>query len=364
MGEEKDITQETTDVDSLYPGHSTTINGSNENSKQVYISLDKAKSLLRIHQSSFLMSPSEELSQDIGSLKSNLSNNIIPTSTNSGKMHSIDITGDSSKLSSQSTDGDIDRTVDFDNSQLSEILKVDITATVSSLCTLVKSMSKEIQHLKFKNMILSSNENDYKSKYEVEENLQRRQFEKIKSQLMNENQEALTKLKVKENKVIKYKKRIMEKNMEINRLTRILNDNSLNNAKILNPKRSLSATASLAKRDSITSEKMPDMLNALGILATQVLNDRAPLGNASVGNEPPKLSNNNSIDANMTENDIAQGTDVDATINADPNTTNSSLIYGNSSTIKISMVPAKVPQKFQLPKMKSFSTNDGTVKDI
>ncbi|QLQ78061.1 hypothetical protein HG537_0A03080 [Torulaspora globosa] len=149
-----------------------------------------------------------------------------------------------------------------------------VMATISSLVGALDESMRQIQQLKLKNMLLKSNSDNLQSSYTVEENLRKQQFERMKYQFLLEKEQLIEKLRAKENKVAKYKSRVMEKNRQINKLTRILNDNATLDT-------SASETSDSTTRRSVSSiplssnskYKTSDMLKTLGLLASQVLKD-------------------------------------------------------------------------------------------
>ena len=110
----------------------------------------------------------------------------------------------------------------------------DINAVVSSLIHVLNQSVRQNQQLKLKNMILKSNSGDVQSRYEVEENLKKQQFERKKCQLFLERENLVKRIQTKDGKVAKYKNKIIEKNREINRLMRILNEHSISDTPKIN----------------------------------------------------------------------------------------------------------------------------------
>lgn len=287
-----------------------------------------------------------------------------------------------------------------------------IGVVINSLIQVLNQSVRQNQQLKLKNMILKSNSGDVQSRYEVEENLKKQQFERKKCQLFLERENLLKRIHTKDGKVLKYKNKIIEKNREINRLMRILNehsisevqesnnnddnddkDNTSNNednnnnnnnnhennnnnnnnqnsnensthTRILKPSSASNSSTAVSPTTSSTSnrEKASDMLRTLGMLASQVLNDEADDDSA---NQTTIQVNNSGLkgpaDCNTTEPEILHSPNVSVT-NPNPESTNggsksTSIENGNySSALK------RLP--VQMPKMKRFSTVDGTVKDI
>lgn len=229
------------------------------------------------------------------------------------------------------------------NENLSEEV---IMVTIRSLVKALDDSLRQIQQLKLKNMLLKSNSNDIQSTYEVEENLKRQQYERMKCQLLLENQQLVERLRIKEGKVAKYKTRIVEKNRQINKLTRILNENSIaetayapsSNQHLRKPSR----TTSLDSSDSSKhKDKTSDMLRTLGILASQVLNDEAD--DDSANQTIPQI-----ID-NTTETEVLQSPILENQLQTSSQILNRSFSGGDSK-------PLLNGSSIQLPKMRSFST--------
>lgn len=149
-----------------------------------------------------------------------------------------------------------------------------VMTTISSLMKALNDSVRQIQQLKFKNMMLKSNSNDLQSTYAVEENLKKQQFERMKYQFLLEKEQLMEKLRAKEGKVAKYKSRVVEKNRQINKLTRILNDNSIldTSASEISESNTRRSVASIPLSTS-SKHKTSDMLKTLGLLASQVLKD-------------------------------------------------------------------------------------------
>ena len=163
----------------------------------------------------------------------------------------------------------------------------DIFNTIHSLVTSLRAAIIQIQQLKYKSMIQNTmNTEDIQSRINVEKNLQKQEFERIKSQLLIEKNSLLNKVTVNEKKIKKYKKRIIEKNLEINRLAKLLNENitdityhdisSIDNSNSI-ASSSLKQTTIpsteeelLTIRNNTDSKDTSNMLRTLGALATHV----------------------------------------------------------------------------------------------
>lgn len=223
-----------------------------------------------------------------------------------------------------------------------------IITTISSLVRALNDSVRQIQQLKLKNMLLKSNSNDLQSSYAVEDNLKKQQFERMKYQFLIEKEHLLEKLRAKESKVTKYKSRVIEKNRQINKLTRILNENSTLDA-------SVSETSESNTRRSVASiplstsskHKASDMLKTLGILASQVLKDEVDddSGNQTI----PQLADN------TTDSDIMHTPIFDDQLRLPSQVSVRGVPISNSS--------ARSPA-VELPKIKRFSTCNETIKNV
>lgn len=253
----------------------------------------------------------------------------------------------------------------------------DITVVVNSLVEVLNSYVRQNQQLKLKNMILTSNSGDLQSRYEVEENLKKQQFERMKCQLFLEKENLLKKLQLKDGKVLKYKNKIIEKNREINRLMRILNEHSIldtsqtsfNGGGSVNSStgnahgRASPPAAKQKPHLSRNKEKASDMLRTLGMLASQVLNDEADDDSANQTIVQANNSGNRAVDCNTTEPEIFHSPNVSAgTQNSDSINQMRGTPEPRSSSVGANCFLKQLP--IQMPKMKRFSTVDGTVKDI
>lgn len=253
----------------------------------------------------------------------------------------------------------------------------DVSVVVNSLVEVLNTYVRQNQQLKLKNMILTSNSGDLQSRYEVEENLKKQQFERMKCQLFLEKENLLKKLQLKDGKVVKYKNKIIEKNREINRLMRILNEHSIldtsqtsfNGGGSVNsstgnaPGRTSPPAAKQKPQLSKNKEKASDMLRTLGMLASQVLNDEADDDSANQTIVQANNSSNRPVDCNTTEPEILHSPNVSAgTQNSESINQMRGTPEPRSSSLGANYFLKQLP--IQMPKMKRFSTVDGTVKDI
>lgn len=336
--------------------HHDTNNDPNEELQQV---MKNAKSLIRKLNSHIIKSPVEEFgcsSVELRSIDGN--DNEARYAGNSIYDGANTIASISPYLNTPDTKTVYDGTTHTD-----DMVEKDVASVLGSLVNVLNNSLRQVQQLKFKNMILKSNSDDIQSTYEVEQNLRKQQYERTKCQLLFENQHLLEKLRVKEDKVIKYKSRIVSKNREINRLMRILNEHSISDTSqvktstiaIRRPSPTINKPASSTSKD-----KTSDMLKTLGMLASQVLNHEIDDDSESHSASQP-LSKY--IDCNTTEPEVLQS----PSLSMHTQTTNQmqsmrnkshSVTSTDSSNSVLNYLPIK------LPKMKSFSTVDGTVKDI
>ena len=106
----------------------------------------------------------------------------------------------------------------------------------------------------------------------------RQEFERIKNQLLADKQNLIERLNISNGKVKKYKRRIIDKNREINRLIKVLRDNSVDYTQPDVSSVDFATTSStssvhITAPEDTSNGKRTGMLKALGALATQVLND-------------------------------------------------------------------------------------------
>lgn len=251
----------------------------------------------------------------------------------------------------QANDGNIQKEANvYSGRRNSAYARENMLNVLQSLVTHLNQAVSQIQQLKFKNMILTSNENNIQSRHEVEDNLQKQQFERMKCQFLLEHQCLKAQLRKRDSKIVKYKQRIIEKNQKLNNLTKVLNQHAISDTSQID-----SFSSSIRKTPSSTTtpqEMKPDMLNTLGILATHVLKDEIEddSGNQTI---LQLAAGSISNDCNTTELEITCSSEMtSAATNNRPN--------GNIESVQGS----HENKNLQLPKMKSFSTIDGTIKDI
>ncbi|AMD21745.1 HFL111Cp [Eremothecium sinecaudum] len=153
----------------------------------------------------------------------------------------------------------------------------ELLDSLNSLVDLLEKSQQNVRQLKLKNLLLSSNLKDIDSRKGVEMNLSKHLYEKVKLQLNIENQELKETIRLKDTKISKYRHTIIEKNKQINKLMRILNDTSSIES------RSSSLPLSSHNRPNLVIKNPRDehslqrsdssMLDTLGILASRVLSE-------------------------------------------------------------------------------------------
>lgn len=110
-----------------------------------------------------------------------------------------------------------------------DVSVLQITTLLESLILALQRADNELNQLKLKNLMSSSHSNNDLHRVDVEKNLQKQEYERVKTNLLSEKKYLINKLELKDNKVKKYKRKIVEKNIEINRLARLLNENVIDN---------------------------------------------------------------------------------------------------------------------------------------
>ncbi|CCD24990.1 uncharacterized protein NDAI_0E01740 [Naumovozyma dairenensis CBS 421] len=161
-----------------------------------------------------------------------------------------------------------------------QVLSADeASATIVHLNKQLGRLQQLLNQKKLRNMLLENNAKSLKSNNEVERKLHKEQFDQMKYQSYLEKEKLLRNLRLKDMKIRKYKKRIISKNKEINRLTKILNDNSVkDNLRNLSPsvdrKESISSNSEIYS-SQYTGSTPTNKLRTLGVLATRVLNEES-----------------------------------------------------------------------------------------
>ncbi|SCU89972.1 LADA_0F00914g1_1 [Lachancea dasiensis] len=167
--------------------------------------------------------------------------------------------------------------------------KAQLVKTLDDLNQMLGESRERVKRLKFKNMMLTESFKHSESRFEVETNLSKQQFERIRCQLVMETHDLHEKVRLQDLKLAKYRETIMEKNKEINRMARLLNDSSIpNSVQLRNTPQSIGKPSRI-RRTSKLQRRNSNMLATLGLLATRVLGD---------GNETQ-------INSDNTESDIS-----------------------------------------------------------
>lgn len=300
--------------------------------------IQKALNLIRQLNNNGLMSPMEEEHSQ-------------PSSSQETLSVDREINEQSRLRLTQTKDNNLQKEVDTYSGLVDPLYARENMLTVlQSLVSHLNQAVSQIQQLKFKNMILTSNENNIQSRHEVEDNLQRQQFERMKCQFLLERQSLKNQLRKRENKIVKYKQKIIEKNKKLNNLAKVLNQHAISDTSQVD---SFSSCAKKTPSSTTTpQETKSDMLNTLGILATHVLKDEI---DDDSGNQTilQLAAGSISNDCNTTELEITCSPEMGKAVTL------------NRPNIKVESVQSPHGNRtLQLPKMKSFSTIDGSIKDI
>lgn len=353
-------------------------------------SLQAGKKLLnKLAKSNQLLTPLE---------KESMPNLLEKNKNNNNKYSSFP--KDNSTLSLTTPESSQETDISLDESAKVKIDETEILNTMQSLVTSLDLALKQIQQLKYKTMIQHDND-DAKSRIDVEKNLQRQEFERVKSQLLLEKNSLLNKVFSNDNKVKKYKKRIVEKNLEINRLAKLLNENvtdityhdisslDYSNSSVSSAMKTSNPTsASLMNQNLNKSKKTSSMLRTLGALASHVLKNNEDSDDNSV-NRTLLLHTSKIEDENNTEAEISFLTNNHVShLNDNSNVTgrtesileNHMADSTSTPTTKITRhtllnktnnlpMPSNTTDKDEsqklipLPKMSSFNTINGSIKN-
>ncbi|SCU89255.1 LAMI_0D12904g1_1 [Lachancea mirantina] len=153
-------------------------------------------------------------------------------------------------------------------------LTAEVIDCLSVLSRLLLKSQEENRQLKFRNLMLTSGLKDSNSRLEVETNINKQQYERLKCQILMEGHELQRGIRARDLKVSKYKETIIAKNKKINKLMRLLKERTATESK------NSSATPSILNSHSDKADKVQNdsnMLTTLGLLASHVLNeDPAP----------------------------------------------------------------------------------------
>lgn len=255
----------------------------------------------------------------------------------------------STHLATPSTGSDYDR-IAF-NAPNSE-RKHELAEILHSLVELLSKSQEQIKQLKLKNLMLNTGLKDTNSRFEVEHNINKQQFERIKCQLILENQGLVEKMNSKDMKIRKYKDRIIEKNKEINRLMRLLNKSC-----IPNPPSGNSSSSIQKPRLERSKTRDSNMLATLGILASHVLNEEQ---------DAPGNSGADNTELEMSQNDSHYG-DINPPVPARAQYFHSMPVLSEARPPSVQATGSEKDESksgLQLPRLRSFNTLDGSVKEI
>ncbi|CCH43520.1 hypothetical protein BN7_3071 [Wickerhamomyces ciferrii] len=174
---------------------------------------------------------------------------------------------------------------------------------IKELITSLNKARIEAGQYKIKAELLSISSKDADMRYEVENDLIKRQVERLKAQ--GENMNVLMK-KISHQKLTlkKYKNEIINKNKEIIRLrSKSQNDSTINSSTVKKRKKSsnLSHKESQSQNQS-QSQELPGMLDTLGLLASQVLTEEQKQNNHSAikANSSHELYQNHNYNSHNT----------------------------------------------------------------
>lgn len=230
--------------------------------------------------------------------------------------------------------------------------KREIVQSLESLVQLASKAREQAKQLRFKNFMLTAGLRDTNSRFEVETSLTKQQFERIRCQLVMECQELQEKVHLQDLKLSKYKETIIEKNKEINKLGRLLNDSGLGKSlHVRNTPQSVTKKAHL-DRSSKAQRKDSGMLATLGLLASQVLGDKSE-HSVNVDNTESDISHDSF--SNQTQSNKAQAAKPFLSTPILPKITRTSFTSPHDDTSS--------EHQFQIPKLRSFSTLEDSLKD-
>ncbi|CUS20893.1 LAQU0S02e00760g1_1 [Lachancea quebecensis] len=228
----------------------------------------------------------------------------------------------------------------------------EIVQSLEALVHLASKAREQAKQLRFKNFMLTAGLKDTNSRFEVETSLTKQQFERIRCQLVMECQELQQKVHLQDLKLSKYKETIIEKNKEINKLGRLLNDSGVaKSLHVRNTPQSVTKKAHL-DRSSKAHRKDSGMLATLGLLATQVLSDKSE-HSVNVDNTESDISHDSF--SNQTQGNNAQAAKPFLSTPILPKLTRTSFTSPHDD--------APSENQFQIPKLRSFSTLEDSLKD-
>lgn len=270
--------------------------------------------------------------------------------------------------------------------EVDDSVKGDVIECMSRMVEQLADSSAQIQQLKFKNLMLTNKvDTEAESRFEVEDNLKKQQFERLKSQLYEENIHLSEQLKVKDNKVTKYKKKIVAKNHHINQLMRLLNqtpaafDSSQSESSMISNVKedteeadtTIPVTESVKKPRQLKNES--HMLQTLGMLASHVLKDENKSAGASPNGDETRIEDDDSLNRTIIQSAVKSSNDTELEVDRSPSygrviqpvhTTGSKEDLHNLRVVLPSVPRPELKLDVKLPIMKRFNTLDGSVKDI
>lgn len=265
-------------------------------------------------------------------------------------------------------------------------VKDEVVECLNRMVEQLAESSAQVQQLKFKNLLLTNKvDTESESRFEVEENLKKQQFERLKSQLYTENIHLSEQLKIKDSKVTKYKKKIVAKNHHINQLMRLLNqspavfDSSQSESSMISTQKedteeadtTIPITESVKKPRQLKNET--HMLQTLGMLATHVLKDENKSAEASPNGDETRIEDDDSVNRTIIQSAVKTGNDTELEIDRSPSygrvipplqTTGTKEDLHNLRVVLPSIPRPELKLDVKLPIMKRFNTLDGSVKDI
>lgn len=149
------------------------------------------------------------------------------SSTNYSKKDS-QITNDSSQASIVSSVGSVDSGGNGTQESIDLNQQLSVKETLQTMKNLMNDAIKQIKYLKVKNNILSSNNRDNNNnRNDSQLKVFQQQNDNLFLEYRKENKKLKDEVRVRTAKVSKYKKRIIEKNKEINKLMRVLNERAI-----------------------------------------------------------------------------------------------------------------------------------------
>lgn len=352
-----------------------------------YLPKDLARNKSTVSNSSSLSTQEDSLNEHVNLAIDNARKAIVTLKPNQTTMISPESNGNGEK-ETESLNGDPN----------------DVSSTLESLMSALSKSQERVKQLTLKNMLLVKNLHELQSGFQVEQTLAKQQFESMKYNLILQKTELQKQLEHSSVKITKYRETIMSKNKEINRLSRLLNQNQAYNPRLSRPNSMPSAHVRkppYGSRQLHTSDS--NMLNTLGILATKVLKEEQnPAGRVGTSIGTSAIVEEKLENPDNTESDISHDgtqlmanqsqqsqiihspqTPVDTTpaptipaiqplpalrnvsdIKAEPKLSTMAPKVDNTELPTLQLNRPPLPNGTALPKLRSFNTADGTVKDI